>query len=375
MSDSQSYRIAKKPRHESEKDMSSRERLEEVFAGRRPDRTPMLGGWIACPEHICQLAGVDLDTYWNDPISVSIAVYEKLGTDGLMGIYVPRRRGDFRAVDESSYRKADKGISLEEAIAQIEAMPSAAEVESEFDFQKEYAKFRSGLIDMQERCGDMLWMPAQFKASARACWYKQFGYETFFSMVGLYPQHISRLMEIGGARSRCQSRVIASAVREGLYPKACLLGEDICTQRGPMVSPDFLAEHWAPALRYGLQPLLDVGCRPVWHCDGDVRLILDLLLDCGIQGLQGFQPECGLTIDLVASKRTREGKPLLIFGPLSVTTELPSCFPNEVRAKVQHAIKVCSGQADLVLFTANTINPDVPLENILAMYEAVRESH
>ena len=32
----------------------------------------------------------------------------------------------------------------------------------------------------------------------------------------------------------------------------------------------------------------------------------------------------------------------------------------------------CRGRADLVLFTSNTINPDVPLENIRAMHEAVQ---
>jgi hypothetical protein len=37
-----------------------------------------------------------------------------------------------------------------------------------------------------------------------------------------------------------------------------------------MISPDFLERYYAPQLRYGLEPLLEVGCRPVWHCDGDV---------------------------------------------------------------------------------------------------------
>ncbi len=62
----------------------------------------------------------------------------------------------------------------------------------------------------------------------------------------------------------------------------------------------------------------------------------------------------------------------LIFGPLSVTTELPVCPPEQIRDKVRRAIGVCRGNADLVLFTSNTINPDVPLDNIRAMYEAIR---
>ena len=192
--------------------------------------------------------------------------------------------------------------------------------------------------------------------------------------MGEYPELARKLMETGGARGHGHGQVIAKAVREGMYPPAVLLGEDICTQRGPMVSPRFLEEVYAPSLRYGLEPLLEAGCKPVWHCDGDVRLILDMLLDCGIQGLQGFQPECGLTIEYISEKRTREGKPLLIFGPRAVSTELPVCTPEQIHEKVRHAIDVCRGNADLVLFTSNTINPDVPLENIVAMYEAVREA-
>jgi uroporphyrinogen-III decarboxylase len=48
------------------------------------------------------------------------------------------------------------------------------------------------------------------------------------------------------------------------------------------------------------------------------------------------------------------------------------CTPDEIRHKVHRAVDLCRGKASLVLFTANTINPDVPLANISAMYEAVR---
>ena len=102
-----------------------------------------------------------------------------------------------------------------------------------------------------------------------------------------------------------------------------------------------------------------------------MRLILDFLIDAGVQGLQGFQPECGMMLEKLVERRTRDGEPLLIFGPLSVTTDLRVCTPEEITAKVLHAIKVCKGKASLVLFTSNTINPDVPLDNIRAMYRAV----
>jgi uroporphyrinogen decarboxylase len=214
-------------------------------------------------------------------------------------------------------------------------------------------------------------MPASWGGGARLQWYDDFGYENFFIVAGAYPDHAKKMIEIGGAQGYNKSRLTARAVEEGLYPHALLLGEDICSQQGPMVSPDFLKEFYAPVLKRGLEPLLAAGCRPVWHSDGNVRPLMDMLIDCGIQGFQGFQPECGMTLEFVLEHRTREGEPLIIFGPLAVTTELPVLSPGEIRERVRRAIRLCEGNARLVLFTSNTINPDIPLENIRAMYEAV----
>jgi len=351
--------------------MTPRQRLDAAFDLEQPDRTPILGGWIACPEHIMALAGATEDEYWQDPWQVSVRAYKALGSDGLITCFVPRGREDFRCVDRDSYQKADVGLTLQEALERIDAMPTPEEIERDFDFEGEYQQFRDELVRAQAACEPMVWMPAQWSAGARVTWYSSFGYENFFLIVGAHEKQARKLMEVGGAQGRCRGRLLARAVREGLYPKACLLGEDICTQRGPMISPAFMEKHYMPQLAYGLEPLREAGCRPVWHCDGDVRPILDMLIEAGVQGLQGFQPECGMTIDFVAQKRTREGEPLVIFGPLAVTTELPVCTAQQVRQKVRHAQEVCRGRASLVMFTGNTINPDVPLENIIAMHEAV----
>ena len=353
--------------------MSPRDRLETLFSRQAPDRTPILGGWIACPEHICAVAGVSLSAYWADPEGVSIRAYKALGTDGLVALFVPKHEDDFRCVDADSYVHARVDMSLDDALAEIEALPQADEIESAFDLEAEYGAFRSELLAMQAQCGQMVWMPAQWRAGARISWYGDYGYENFFLIVGGYPQHARKLVEMGGAQGYCIGRLVARAVSEGLYPHAILLGEDICTQRGPMISPEFMGRYYAPQLAHGLKPLLEVGCNPIWHSDGDVRPIVDMLIDCGIQGFQGFQPECGMTLEYIANKRTRGGGAPILFGPLAVTTELPVLSPAEIRTRAREAVVYCRDRAHLVLFTSNTINPDVPLENVRAMYEAVLE--
>jgi uroporphyrinogen-III decarboxylase len=64
----------------------------------------------------------------------------------------------------------------------------------------------------------------------------------------------------------------------------------------------------------------------------------------------------------------------LIFGPISVAATLNCGTPAGVKRAVREAVEICEGQASLVLFTSNEILPDVPVENMCAMYEALHES-
>jgi len=351
--------------------MTHKERLDRVIAGGKPDITPSLGGWIADPKLLMGAAELTYAQYAADPMAGMLAAHTRLGYDGIVAIIGVDNLDDYRIVDKQSYIGSYLNKDFDEMVREIEALPDAHEIEAAFDFDAQYAKFRQELIDTQARIGDILYVPAQWDAGARASWYGTYGYENFFLLIGLHPDLAAKLFHIGGAQGYNKGRLIAAAVREGLYPKAVLLGEDICTQRGPMISVDFLREHYAPALAHGLGPLLEAGVRPVWHCDGNVGPMLPMLLECGIQGLQGFQPECGMKIEELVKLRTREGGKLLIYGPMSVTTELNTLDARSVADLVRRHVAICRDEADLVYFTANTICPDVPLENLIAMMDTL----
>jgi hypothetical protein len=285
---------------------------------------------------------------------------------------VPARREDFRIVTEDTYARAVREQTLEECVAELEAEPTPEEVEASFDFETEYENHKAAWLRGQQASGDMVWMPARWNNNVpNLSLYFRFGYENFFLLVGLYPELVGRTLARAGMVAHCNNRIVARFVEEGLHPHALLTGEDICTQRGPMVNPDFMWEYYAGPLKHALQPLVDVGCKPVWHSDGDLRPIMDLLLASNVKGLQGFQPECGLTLEYTSSLRTSDGEKLVIFGPVAVTTELNRLSAREITELVHRAIDIYADNAHLALFTGNTINPDCPLENIIAMYEAV----
>jgi hypothetical protein len=353
--------------------MDRKTRLTKAFNLRAADRPPILGGWLAAPSHIQALTQCSEDTYWEDPFYWGLEAERILGSDGVVGVFVPVMRGAYRCVDHGVLERR-ASYTVDGVLDEISALPDPAQIEAEFDEETAYAGLAAELRTRQEQCGELLWCPADWSLIPQALWYARFGYESALTALALYPEHYLKLIRVAAARGRQRATLLAHAIRDGIHPRAILTGEDICTQRGPMVSPEFLRREYFPLLEYVWEPLLKVGARLVWHCDGDWRLLLDDVLACGAGGLQGFQRECGMELEWIVERRTREGDPLLIFGPLQVTTTLPHGTPREVEAAVRRAMRVCRDKASLVFFTSNTINPDVPLENIQAFWGAVVES-
>ncbi len=353
--------------------MDKRTRLENAFGLELPDRPPILGGWLASPEHIWNLTGCSEDEYWSDPFEWGLRAERVLGSDGVINVFVPVARGAYRCVDHNVLDERAR-YSVKDVLAEIEALPEPEEIEAGFDLEAEYAGFAAELRARQAQCGDILWCPADWSMIPQSLWYAKYGYESALTALALYPERYRKLIRVSAVRGRQRALLRARAMGEGIHPRAILTGEDICTQRGPMVSPEFLRREYFPLLEYVLEPVLQMGAKVVWHCDGDYRPLLGDVLACGIGGLQGFQRECGMDLEWIVDLRTRDGDPLLIFGPLSVTTTLPHGTPGEVRAEVHKAMDLCRDKASLVFFTSNTITPDVPLENIRTYWRTVLES-
>ncbi|MCX7017500.1 MAG: uroporphyrinogen decarboxylase family protein [bacterium] len=345
-------------------------RLDAVFNLEEPDRIPCLGGWIADPGKIMALSGANEAEYWANPVPVSIRAYQELGLDGLLDVNVPSERGGYTLCTSKDMEERAQWRTPEDIVSYIESLPSPEEAAAAFDVQGEYEKKCANLWRMQELCGPrMWWCPARWEVIPNFEWYRVFGYENYLVAIVEYGKEIVQLYEHSAALAACHARVVARMVREGIQPIGMLCGMDICGQYGPMVDPGFLREHYFPLVREAVKPLRDAGARLVWHCDGDVRPILDDIISLGVGGLQGFQEECGVRLEEIVERRTLDGDKLLIFGPISVTKTLVSATPEGVRRAVRRAVEVCRGKASLVLKTSNEILPDVPLENLRAMYD------
>jgi len=325
------------------------DRIEAAFACKPVDRIPILDGWTTSEEHMASLAGVTIDDYWDDTEGVSLKAYRKLGTDGLVAISAPRERGSWMITD---YFRANV-VEVRDIPEFVESFPTADEVERETErtFEERYTEYRHGLVEKQMKCRDIVWMPANLQAGVEIAHYDIFGYEAWAVMFAQYPDSARRWIDYRAAMGRREGELIAKAVEEGLLPHGVLIGDDICGNRGPLIDPAFLEKYWMGPLTYALEPLLHVGCKPIWHCCGNVNPIVDMLLSCGVKGFQGFQRECGVKYEELIEKRTSEGEKLVILGPLSIVEHLQTLTADEIYEEYQTAILACMTRRVLYCFT------------------------
>jgi uroporphyrinogen decarboxylase len=149
-----------------------------------------------------------------------------------------------------------------------------------------------------------------------------------------------------------------------------VLGDDIATQRGLMMSLPMWRRIFKPRLRQIIRAAKAI--KPdlliFYHSDGNVWDAIPDLIETGVQVLNPVQPEC---MNPAEVKRVF-GDRLACFGTVSVQRTMPLGTPDDVRAEVRERIQTVGRQGGLLLAPAHVLQPDTPWENVVAFFEAVR---
>ena len=108
------------------------------------------------------------------------------------------------------------------------------------------------------------------------------------------------------------------------------------------------------------------------HSCGSIYQYIPDLIECGYDILNPVQTNC---LDMEPEKLKNEfGKEVTFWGGgVDTAKVLPEGSPEEVRKHVLERCEVFSKGGGFVFNTVHNIMPDVPPENIVAMYDAVRE--
>ncbi|MCC6444605.1 MAG: hypothetical protein IT210_14255 [Armatimonadetes bacterium] len=145
------------------------------------------------------------------------------------------------------------------------------------------------------------------------------------------------------------------------------LGEDLGNQNGPMMSPPMFRDFFRPRLKKFFDLGHEFGCKVMMHSCGSTRKLQPDLIAMGLDILDAMQPEpAGMSPEEI---KRESGDWLTFCGLISTQKTLPFGTVEECLAEARHRVEVIGKDGGYIFAPAHCIQPDTPLENVIAIYE------
>jgi uroporphyrinogen decarboxylase len=148
-------------------------------------------------------------------------------------------------------------------------------------------------------------------------------------------------------------------------------GDDVGDQNGMMISPNTWRKILKPRLAKYIDDLynFDPKIKIAYHSCGSILPIIPDLIEIGLDILNPLQPNAkGMNPRFL---KKEYGDKLCFFGGIDVQRLLPQGNPEQIKNKVKEIVSILSENNGYIMAPAHNIQPDTPLENIFAMFEAI----
>ena len=150
-------------------------------------------------------------------------------------------------------------------------------------------------------------------------------------------------------------------------------GDDLGTDGGPFMSPKTYRDPFRPRHTMLCEYIhKHTKMKTFLHSCGSIRALLPYLIGAGFDVINPVQTSCrgmeaeGLKADL--------GKDICFWGRgCDTKSVLPKGTPQEVKDHVKCRLKIFMPGGGFVFNTVHNILPEVPPQNIAAMFEAIQE--
>ncbi len=149
-----------------------------------------------------------------------------------------------------------------------------------------------------------------------------------------------------------------------------LLISDLGSQRGPLISMKMFHQFVAPYLKEMIDRIHHLGAQVLYHSCGAISSFIPELIGLGIDVLDPIQP-VGPKMQPEILKAEFGGR-LSFHGGIDMQQVLPSSTPEQVQSVVRRYCNTLGAGGGYILGPAHLFQPDVPPENILAVYAAER---
>ena len=191
------------------------------------------------------------------------------------------------------------------------------------------------------------------------------GMDKLFMNYILKPALVKRLSEM---ISEYKCKVSENAAKVGA--DALLTGDDYAGRKGSFMSPTHFRQFVQPYLERAVNVAKQNSMPFIKHTDGNLKEILDMIVDTGIDALDPIEPIACMDIGQIKEKY---GERICVVGNVDCTEILPRGTKEDVEEAVKETIAKASGGGGHILASSNSIHPAVKPENYKTMIDTARE--
>jgi len=372
--------------------MTHRERLNKALSHQEPDRVPFdlgsssnTGINVQAYERLKKFLGIDSPTRILDKpfqladLSQDEKLLEKLGID-TRGVFPrPRAGWNYKVYPDGSYedewglrrRMPEGGFYYDVVYGPFwEGITPQALDKFPFPDGKDPSRARGikeEILDYHNRnYGVVVNIRGGFITQSQL----MRGFEGWFTDLILNPEPLCDLMD----RALQYQIDLAHSLLRGVGNKVDVVvyGDDVGVQQGLMISPQIYRQYLKPRQCKLFQAIREETKAKIhYHTCGSVYPLIPDFIEIGVDILNPIQVSAK---DMDPARLKREfGEWLSFWGGVDTQRVLPRGTPEEVKEEVRRRIEEMGKGGGYVLGAVHNIQPDVPPENIVALFEAGKE--
>lgn len=157
----------------------------------------------------------------------------------------------------------------------------------------------------------------------------------------------------------------------GAYLDVIELPGDDYAAANPLISPKMFDKFFAPAYRRIIGLIKDAAphVKILFHSDGRMEPLLSRLIDLGVDIFHCLEPLPNVDM---ASIKAKYGDKLTFWGAIDIKQTMTGTIA-QIEAEVQERVRTLAPGGGYVIAPANHLQPDVPAQNVMALFEAARK--
>jgi uroporphyrinogen-III decarboxylase len=151
---------------------------------------------------------------------------------------------------------------------------------------------------------------------------------------------------------------------------AVYIGEDLGFNAAPFLSPQQFRKFTFPHLKKLIRTIRENNIPVILHSDGNLNLILDDLVEMGINALNPIEANAKMDLKKI---KDRYGKNICLLGGIN-NDILCNGTPEDVSKEVKRVIDIAAPEGGFIPASdSGDFRNEMPLENVLAAVETIKK--